>query len=343
MAAAVCVVGSTCLLTAGPAAAAASGSTTPTTSPAPAPTAAPTTMPTVAPANSTTTTTADGASGSSADQSATTASTSAAGSPQVNYQMLSESEAVRRTGPTSTAPLLAALAQLQRFGLTPVQAAIIGMGQFPVAGLATYGDDFLEYRSFPTPHLHQGIDIVAAEGTPLRSPAAGVLRYSTADPDGYGLTALVVQPDGTYFLLAHMSATVLGLASGASVKQGQVIGFVGASGDATGPHCHFEVHPRGGAATDPKPFLDGALAQAMAQVPALVQAFAGPQQATAPVVTAVPSPAPVPAAPTQSFVASGAVPRRSSKLPYALAAVVALVAGAVAWDVVDRRRLTGPR
>jgi hypothetical protein len=104
--------------------------------------------------------------------------------------------------------------------------------------------------------LHQGTDIWAPQGTPIRAPDAGRLRYENAGLGG--LAAYVTVADGTYYYLAHMAATAPGLASGATVVQGQIVGFVGDSGNARGgpAHCHFEIHPRGGAAVDPKPILD---------------------------------------------------------------------------------------
>ncbi|MGH9307096.1 MAG: M23 family metallopeptidase [Acidimicrobiales bacterium] len=189
------------------------------------------------------------------------------------------SNAVVRTPASSTLALVNALAPLESLSLTTVQADIAGAGRFPVAGLATYSDDWLEYRATPTPHLHEGIDIVAALGTPIISPTDGTLKYSTTDPDGYGLTAIVIQPDGTYYVMAHMSAIVKGLTGDQPVHVGQVIGFVGDSGDATGPHCHFEVHPHGGPGIDGKPLLDQWLAQAVANAPNVIARF---QQAAAP-------------------------------------------------------------
>lgn len=214
------------------------------------------------------------ASAGSGPTSSTTAPSNASSSvPAPDPRLQATAASIPRSGPGTTWPLLVALAPLTHFGLTQTQTALVGFGDFPVGGPAYYTDDWLEYRSTPTPHLHEGIDIVAPPGTPLRSPTDGLLTYSNSDPDGYGITAIVTQPDKTAFVMAHMSATVLGLSTGAHVTSGQVVGFVGATGDATGPHCHFEVHPYGGAGVDGKPFLDQWLTQALAGAPALVTAF----------------------------------------------------------------------
>ena len=260
----------------------------------------PTTPP---PPSATTATTAPHAAGPGPDNQApaSTTTTSPNGnsggaqpdSPQV-AAMKAEAASVRRTPPNSTAALQIALGPLSQFGLTPEQQALVGFGRFPVAGSASFTDDWLEYRPGPPPALHPGIDIAAAQSTPIRSPANGVLDYNYSDPHGYGLVALVTQTDRTVFLMAHMSATVLGLSSGAPVRAGQVIGFVGATGDATGPHVHFEVHPHGGPGIDGKPFLDQALADAVAAAPALIAEYTGQTSSdVVPVVTA-PEPAPLP-------------------------------------------------
>ncbi|MDQ6614429.1 MAG: M23 family metallopeptidase [Actinomycetota bacterium] len=171
------------------------------------------------------------------------------------------------------------------------------MGQFPVAGSAHYADDWLEARPGPVPALHPGIDIVAALGTPLRAPVDGTLVYDTSDPGGYGLMAVVTGSDKTFYRMAHMSATVKGLNSGSAVKQGQVVGFVGSTGNSTGPHCHFETHPLGGAGVDSKPILDAWQAAAIKAVPVLIRAIKGipdPAAVTVPplqVALPVPQPA----------------------------------------------------
>jgi murein DD-endopeptidase MepM/ murein hydrolase activator NlpD len=242
----------------------------------------------------TTTTTAPAAAPRSATSDSSTSTTTPVGPPP-DAADLALQNSIDRTPPSSTSALLAALAPLGKLGFSQEQMALVGFGQFPVAGAASYSDDFMVYRATPEPHMHMGIDIAAADGTPLRSPAAGILTYSDSDPDGYGLTAIVTQPDKTYFLLAHMSATVLGLASGTQVTVGEVIGFIGSSGDATGSHLHFEVHPGGGAATDPKPILDGYLRAALAAVPQVLARYEGSPTTGAPVTVPPTAPQAVPA------------------------------------------------
>jgi murein DD-endopeptidase MepM/ murein hydrolase activator NlpD len=180
---------------------------------------------------------------------------------------------VKRSKPNNTGAIQDALAPLRDFGLSDEQIAIVGFGRFPVAGYATFTDDWWMPRFTPTFHLHQGTDIFAAMGTPVRAPADGVLKQG-AEPVG-GTAVYVTMPDGTYFYGAHLSAFVAGQKTGQKVKTGDVIGFVGDSGDALGgpPHLHFEIHPKGGAAVDPKQYLDEWVKGAIANAPAIVATF----------------------------------------------------------------------
>jgi murein DD-endopeptidase MepM/ murein hydrolase activator NlpD len=172
-------------------------------------------------------------------------------------------------GGNNTRALLDALAPLQSIGYTEQEAAMIGMGQFPVAGFATFRDDFGEPRGNGT-RTHMGNDVFAAFDTPVRAPVYGIVRYQQEDLGGNA--AYVTAPDGTYYYMAHLNAFAPDLASGAHVSQGQFIGLCGDTGNAKGgaPHVHFEYHPNGGAAVDPKVTLDTWLAQALAAAPALV-------------------------------------------------------------------------
>ena len=178
-----------------------------------------------------------------------------------------------RTAAGSTAALIEALRPLQNLGMTPQEALALGMGRFPLLGLANWNDDWLDYRAGPPVHAHQGTDIFSAFDVPVRSPVDGIVRFEDAGLGGKG--AFVTAPDGTYYYMAHLNSFNAELGSGAAVKQGQVVGYNGDSGNAKGgaPHVHFEVHPGGGAAVNPKPFLDIWLQQAMDQVPGLIASF----------------------------------------------------------------------
>jgi murein DD-endopeptidase MepM/ murein hydrolase activator NlpD len=259
--------------------------------------------------------------------------------------MIAMANSVRRTAPNNTAALLSVLAPLQKLGYTAQQAAIAGMGQFPVAGPAYYTDDWLELRPGPPPALHPGIDIDAAMGTPLRSPVDGVLTYDTSDPTGYGLDAIVTAPDKTFYRMAHMSATVSGLSTGSVVKTGQVIGFVGSSGNSTGPHCHFEIHPQGGAGIDAKPILDQWLANAIKAAPALILSLQPSPSSTvlAPPTVPIPVPAPASLFPSVPLLPLPVAQRAASSPSLGGLALMGLVALAVSTALTAMRLRSGGR
>lgn len=181
-------------------------------------------------------------------------------------------DSIQRTGGRSTRELMSMLRQLKEVGYTETEAAIMGMGHFPVAGDAAWSDDFLFPRFTPTPHLHQGNDIFAPRGTPVRAPDDGSVRFGE-DPGG-GKAAYVTRADGTFYYMCHLDGYA-DIPSGSQVTQGQVVGYVGNSGNAAGgaTHVHFEIHPGGGAAINPKPILDRWLEEAMAAAPALLASY----------------------------------------------------------------------
>ena len=179
---------------------------------------------------------------------------------------------IRRTGGRSTGELMNALHQLIALGLSPAETIAMGMGHFPVGGEAAYSDDFLMPRFNPTFHLHQGNDIFAARGTPVRAPNDGIVHFGE-EPVG-GKAAYVTLADGTYYYMAHVDSFAKNFGNGSRVKQGDVVAFVGDTGNAKGtPHLHFEIHPHGGAAVNPKPTLDQWLNEALANVPKLVAQY----------------------------------------------------------------------
>ena len=173
--------------------------------------------------------------------------------------------------PRSTAAILDALRRLEDLGFTAEEAAVMGMGQFPVRGQADWEDDWHDPRFGPPFHLHQGTDIFADRGTPVVAPEAGTVRFE--DGGLGGRAAYVTTADGTYYYFAHLNAYEV--SSGASVKQGQVVAYVGNTGNAENgaPHLHFEIHPYGGGATNPKPILDDWLAAALDNVPTVLAAY----------------------------------------------------------------------
>lgn len=178
-----------------------------------------------------------------------------------------------RTGASTTGALVRALEPLTALGMTQAEALALGMGRLPLLGVANWTDDWLDFRAGPPPHQHMGNDLFAAFDVPVRAPSAGVVRFEDAGLGGKAAT--VTAPDGTYYFMAHLSGFAPDLRSGAAVEQGRVVGFNGDSGNARGgaPHVHFEVHPGGGAAVNPKPILDAWLAEALAAAPALVASF----------------------------------------------------------------------
>lgn len=181
--------------------------------------------------------------------------------------------AVRRSGASDNAGLVASLVPLQELGLPEADAFRVGMGRFPIAGPARYSHDWLFPRYGPGFRFHLGTDVFAAYGTPVRAPVDGVARSSNGGLGG--LSVKVVMPDGTYFYLAHLSGLAPGFVDGMAVSTGDVVGFVGDSGNARGgaPHLHIGIYPHGGPPIDPKPILDQFLVEAQARVPAVIDAY----------------------------------------------------------------------
>jgi murein DD-endopeptidase MepM/ murein hydrolase activator NlpD len=131
----------------------------------------------------------------------------------------------------------------------------IGSFVFPVAGPHSYIDSFGAPR---VGHRHQGTDIMAPHGTPVVACVSGTVRTSSGGSGGIMLW--IHGNDGNTYFYAHLSGYASGIHSGARVSAGQVVGYVGNTGNARGgaPHLHFEVHPGGGRAVNPYPILRAA-------------------------------------------------------------------------------------
>jgi murein DD-endopeptidase MepM/ murein hydrolase activator NlpD len=105
----------------------------------------------------------------------------------------------------------------------------------------------------PGGHWHSGIDLAAARGTPVMATLPGVATVIVS-ATGYGLHVIINHGVGLSSLYGHLNTAIV--LSGDYVEAGQAIGTVGSSGNATGPHLHFEIR-RDGIAEDPR--LDLAL------------------------------------------------------------------------------------
>ena len=102
--------------------------------------------------------------------------------------------------------------------------------------------------------MHTGVDLAADEGTPVLAASAGrVLLVESIS--GYGTTVLLDHGAGWQTLYAHLLST--SVAMGQRLNQGEVLGAVGMTGSASGPHLHFELRRRGPSllALDPTPHL----------------------------------------------------------------------------------------
>jgi murein DD-endopeptidase MepM/ murein hydrolase activator NlpD len=91
---------------------------------------------------------------------------------------------------------------------------------------------------------HRGVDYAAATGTPIRATGDGRVIHA-GTKGGYGKTVILKHGQTYTTLFAHMSRYARGIRSGKYVKQGQIIGYVGKTGVATGPHLHYEFRVRG--------------------------------------------------------------------------------------------------
>lgn len=101
--------------------------------------------------------------------------------------------------------------------------------------------------------MHRGTDLAKPTGSPIHAAHAGVVRSSGWRFGGYGISVVIDHGNGVYTHYAHMSRSLVSV--GERVKAGQTIGRVGATGDVTGPHLHFEVWRGWFAQVAPTPFM----------------------------------------------------------------------------------------
>jgi peptidoglycan hydrolase-like protein with peptidoglycan-binding domain len=154
------------------------------------------------------------------------------------------------------APTAAALGLSPMNAPTPTVApSSVRLQAKPVQGPCFYVDTWLAPRGAGRRHL--GVDIGAAEGKELYAVVSGRISQIYVDRPGSlsGNGLKIAMPDGTYFFYAHLSRLAPGIQVGTPVTAGQVVGYVGKTGNTAVPHLHLEVHPGGGSAVNPYPIV----------------------------------------------------------------------------------------
>jgi murein DD-endopeptidase MepM/ murein hydrolase activator NlpD len=160
-----------------------------------------------------------------------------------------------------------ALARVGSLGPTQL-AAIASRAPFlaPVLGPVSqgFGPSTLEFEppafenGISYAHFHTGLDIAAPLYSPIHAAADGTVLFAGPSADGqghlvgFGLYVVIAHPQGFVTLYGHLSG--LSVYAGQTVRQGEIVGFEGSTGNSTGPHLHFEVRAAGDP-IDPGPFV----------------------------------------------------------------------------------------
>jgi len=131
---------------------------------------------------------------------------------------------------------------------------------FPVQGEHSYGGADGRFGARRPGHIHQGQDILAAEGTPVVAPRGGVVTWRAFQAQGAGYYMVVDAVDEPYnYVFMHLQRGSVGVDVGQRVRTGESLARVGSTGTATAPHLHFEVWLgpwfHGGHPIDPLPLL----------------------------------------------------------------------------------------
>ncbi len=141
-----------------------------------------------------------------------------------------EESSIRSDIAAASAPASAPVANSQSGFVRPVPGAVssgFGMRIHPITGQN---------------RMHNGVDMDAAHGDPIRSARSGRVILAGAK-GGYGNTVMVDHGGGMVTLYAHQSRIAVSV--GTTVSPGQVVGYIGSTGQSTGPHLHFEVRING--------------------------------------------------------------------------------------------------
>ena len=153
---------------------------------------------------------------------------------------------------TSSVDLPTAIA----LGVLP-DLATLGIPQisvFPSQGRCSFSDSWHAPR--PGNRLHIGVDIVGPKGLALYAVVDGTItKMYGAESSLSGNALRLTGADKTYFFYAHLDSFAAGITVGSTVRAGQIIGYMGSTGNSGVSHLHFEVHPGGGDAINPYPVV----------------------------------------------------------------------------------------
>lgn len=158
---------------------------------------------------------------------------------QEELEEAAEAQAEQRAG---------ALAALAANAEKHAQEIALNAWRLPVAAGAYRLTSRFGECSFLWANCHTGLDFAAPSGTPVMSVANGTVT-ETSYAGSYGNRIIVTLDDGTEIWYAHLSGYAVN--AGEPVTGGSVIGYVGSTGNSTGPHLHLEVRPGAGDAVDP--------------------------------------------------------------------------------------------
>jgi biotin carboxyl carrier protein len=162
--------------------------------------------------------------------------------------------------PKRAAPTVAPPASSPPSGV-PTSAQTVAEGAvFPVRGQHSFGGPENLFGAPRNGYLHQGQDILTAEGTPVAAPLAGTILTTSYQASGAGYYAVEHTAVGFDFMFAHCVAGSLEASAGQAVAPGQALCRAGQTGDATAPHLDFEMwvggwRAPGGEPIDPLAYL----------------------------------------------------------------------------------------
>ena len=173
--------------------------------------------------------------------------------------------AVKRRAARRRATAKKARPRRQRVPVPPAAGAPAPVGEsahhFPVSGTYSLGGADARFGASRQGHRHQGQDVIAAEGTPVVAPWAGLVEFVRFQQSGAGWYVVLDGDDEDRdYVFMHLRKDSILVAAGQHVTAGQPLAQVGNTGRSSGPHLHFEIWVGGwfdgGKPVDPLPLLN---------------------------------------------------------------------------------------